>query len=174
MFWERQSPPAHSGWGPLLVELERSNKTVLWDRLVLLPFFPFQIHLNISQIIPKELEREFSVLYKRTIWMFHDMEDLSSNQANKCYQNLILPLIPLQYFHTKIGRTSSFKFSLFLMKYVEETSRTTGTGRGCQDIKTSLNTMLLRTGFVDSCQSFFFGFLDITSDIQLEQNTKLQ
>ena len=26
---------------------------------------------------------------------------LSSNQANKCYQNLILPLIPLQYFHTK-------------------------------------------------------------------------
>ena len=99
--------------------------------------------------------------------MFHDMEDLSSNQANKCYQNLILPLIPLQYFHTKIGRTSSFKFSHFLMKYVEETSRTTGTGRGCQDIKTSLNTMLLRTGFVDSCQSFFFEFLDI---IQLEQN----
>ena len=74
MFWERQSPPAHSGWGPLLVELERSNKTVLWDRLVLLPFFPFQIHLNIEQIIPKELEREFGVLYKRTIWMFHDME----------------------------------------------------------------------------------------------------
>ena len=76
--------------------------------------------------------------------------------------------------HKNIGGTSSFAFSHFLVKYVKETSRTTGTGRGCQDIKTSLNTMLLRTGFVDSCQSFFFGFLDITSDIQLEQKTKLQ
>ena len=99
---------------------------------------------------------------------------LSLNQANKCYQNLIFSLIPLQYFHTKIGGTSSFALSHFLVKYVEETSSATGTGRGCQDIKTSLNTMLLRTGFVDSCQSFFFGFLDITSDIQLEQKTKLQ
>ena len=75
---------------------------------------------------------------------------------------------------TVLPHKNSFAFSHFLVKYVKETSRTTGTGRGCQDIKTSLNTMLLRTGFVDSCQSFFFGFLDITSDIQLEQKTKLQ
>ena len=74
----------------------------------------------------------------------------------------------------KNWRHKFFRIFSFLVKFVEETSRTTGTGRGCQDIKTSLNTMLLRTGFVDSCQSFFFGFLDITSDIQLEQKTKLQ
>ena len=39
--WKRQCPPGRNGWGPLAL-VERRNKTVLWDRLVLLPSFHFK------------------------------------------------------------------------------------------------------------------------------------